>query len=170
MTAFRLSFFVAITLCTVAAQVTEQGTVDVPEQVAALVRPILDLRDQSIRACGRPGEPTRKECLTGAGYVSEQQRWQGVAVDIAKLGSQKTVASDEALVVLMCYYVGESGEHIGEVMDRGRRMLPYLRKYENHDPTIPGRSYPKSLLSSVDVKRDDFAGTIDAIKNGRKSE
>jgi hypothetical protein len=140
----------------------------VPEQVAALVRPILDLRQQSTTECGEPGESTRKACLYGTGYEHERERWRNVAEGIANLTSRKTTATDEALVVLMCYYVGESGEHIDEVINRGRQMLPYLRKYEVGTPVIPGRRYPESLLTSPGVKKDQFTGAIDAIKHGRK--
>jgi hypothetical protein len=154
----------------VAQEAGHQPSTTLPEQVAALVRPILDLRQQSITECGEPGESTRKACLYGAGYEHERERWQKVAEGIANVSSRKTTATDEALVVLMCYYVGESGEHIDEVINRGRQMLPYLRKYEARTPMIPGRRYSESLLTSPDVKKNDFTGAIDAINHGRKAD
>jgi len=46
---------------------------------------------------------------------------------IARLFKMKTRASDEALVVLMNFYVGESlqPDLVHEVTVRGKRMLPY---------------------------------------------
>ena len=171
MVACRWLFLLTVTFNTAVAQeVGQQPSTTVPQKVAALVRPILDQRQQSIMQCGEPGESTRKACLYGTGYEHERERWRNVAEGIANLTSRKTTATDEALVVLMCFYVGESGEHIDEVINRGRQMLPYLRKYEVRTPVIPGRRYSESLLTRPDVKKDDFTGAIDAINHRRKAE
>jgi hypothetical protein len=141
----------------------------VRDQVAALIRPILDLRRESIAECGQPGEATRPACLTGNGYEHERERWRSVEQGIANLISQKTAMTDEALVVLMSYYVGESGEHVDEVINRGPRMLPYLLKYRNRITVVPDRAYAESLRVSA-VKQDEFKGAIDSIRRGRKIE
>ena len=152
----------------IAQDATPQPRILVPENVAALVRPILDLRQQSTTECGEPGESTRKPCLYGTGYEHERQRWRNLSRGIGNLISRKTADTDEALVVLLCYYVGESGEHTDEIINRGRQMLPYLKKYKSRTPVIPNRTYSTSLLASRDVKKDNFIGAIDAIKHAAK--
>jgi hypothetical protein len=116
-----------------------QQQVVVPELVAAIVRPILDLREESIADCGEPGMPTEPKCLTGDGYDREQTRWWKVAEGVGAVIAQKGATADEAFVVLMCYYTGEYGDDIDAVINRGRRMLPYLQQYRKRVTTIPKR-------------------------------
>jgi hypothetical protein len=116
-----------------------QQQVVVPELVAAIVRPILDLREESIADCGEPGMPTEPKCLTGDGYDREQTRWWKVAEGVGAVIAQKGATADEAFVVLMCYYTGEYGDDIDAVINRGRRMLPYLQQYRTRVTTIPKR-------------------------------
>jgi len=136
--------------------------VPVPEQVAAEVRPMLDLRQRSIEQCGEPGTPSR--CIQGEAYEHEQQRQEQFAKLLAKLTQRKESAVDEALVVLMCFYVGESQEGTDAIVARGPRMLTYLSKYRHGRPSIPQRVYPKSMFKDPSVKADDFTGTIKAIR------
>ena len=168
----KIGYFLLLTLATVSAQGQNNAerTIVVPERVAALIRPILDLRKESTAECGQPGKATRPVCLTGTGYERERERWRNVEQRIANLISHKTAFADEALVVLMSYYVGESGEHEDEVINRGSRMLPYLLKYQNRTPVVPNRTYADSLRVSAEVKQDEFKGAVDAIRQGRKIE
>jgi hypothetical protein len=78
-------------------------------------------------------------------------------------------AADEALVVLMCFDMGESQEDTDAVIARGRRMLRLLEKYKDSDPTFPGRTYPDSLLKGSSNKSDAFQGAIRAIEHGWRS-
>lgn len=166
MAAFRWLLFLILVLSTATAQKGAKDPITVPEQVAALVRPILDLRQQSITDCGQPGEPTRKTCLT----EQEQKRWWKVGRGIASLASQKTTAADEALVVLMCYYTGESGDNEDAVINRGRRELPYLHKYSKSDPVIPQRQYSDSMRLSREAKDESFEIAVSAIGKGEKRD
>ena len=52
---------------------------------------------------------------------------------------------------------------------RGPKMAAYLRKYQNRDPQIPLRNYPRSMRKNTSIKAGDFAGTLNAIRHGRHS-
>lgn len=166
MAAFRWFLFLILALSTATAQKGGKNPVTVPEQVAALVRPILDLRQQSITDCGQAGEPTPKTCPS----EQEQKRWWNVGRGIAGLASQKTAAADEALVVLMCYYTGESGDNEDVVINRGCRELPYLHKYWKSDPVIPQRQYSDSMRLSREAKDESFQIAVSAIGKGEKRD
>jgi len=179
LTARTLRPFLFLALAFAGARAQDSGVqqeIVVPERVAALVRPILDLRQASVADCGEPGEATRQACLTGPGYEREQERWRKVEQGIGNLISHKTATTDEAttadeaLVVLMCYYTGESGDNEDGVINRGRRELPYLLKYRKSDPVIPKRAYPGSMHLAGDVKEESFQIAINAIKKGEKRD
>jgi hypothetical protein len=118
-------------------------SVAVPAQAAALVRPILDEMQK-----GREHDERRLANL------------------LYGLTQKKGPAADEALVVLMCFYVGESQEEADAVIARGKRMLPLLKKYQDKNPKIPGRTYPDSMLKGISGKDDAFEGAIKAINHG----
>ena len=73
-------------------------------------------------------------------------------------------AADEALVVLMCFDIGES--HEDAVIERGKRMLPLLNKYRERSPKVQHRSYPDSMLRGVSSKNDAFGLAVKAINLG----
>jgi len=133
-----------------AAQVNASGpnpeTVVVSAPVAVLVRPILD-----------------EESEAGP---HDQRRLGNLLYELTK---KKGPAVDEALVVLMCFYVGESQEEVDAVILRGKRMLPLLRKYEDKKPVVPGRTYPDSMLKGALSKSNAFQGAARAIQHGWKS-
>jgi hypothetical protein len=168
MAAFRLLLFLLLTIGAATAQKSDIQPVTVAEEVAALIRPTLDLRQQSITDCGKSGE--RDTCRTGIGYEREQKRWWKVGENIGNLASQKTAAADEALIVLMCYYTGESGDNEDAVINRGRRELPYLHKYWKSNPTIPKRQYSESLRLSREAKDESFRAGVNAIGKGEKRD
>jgi hypothetical protein len=121
-------------------------SVDVPAQAAALVSPILD----EIQKGTEHDESRLGDLLYG-------------------LTQKKGRAADEALVVLMCFYVGESQEETDAVIGRGKRMLPLLKKYQHKNPKIGGRTYPDSMLKGISGKDDAFGGAIKAINHGWRS-
>jgi hypothetical protein len=118
-------------------------TVVVPAHVAALVRPILDEKEGGLQQ----GESKLSKLLYG-------------------LTQEQGQAADEALVVLMCFDLGESQEEIDAVIARGRKMLPLLKKYQKKNPKIPERNYPDAMLKGTSSKADAFAGAVRAIKHG----
>src|SRR5216684_6646206 len=81
-------------------------SVVVPAQVAALLRPILDEKQKG----AQHDESRLSKLLYG-------------------LTQKQGHAADEALVVLMCFEVGESQEETDAVIGRGKRMLLLLNKY-----------------------------------------
>jgi len=83
----------------------------------------------------------------------------------------KAPAGNEALVVLLHYYIGEAtGEdNTVEIIDRGKKMLPYLKKYQTHTPQIPNRDY-KELLLERKTSQMSFREIIAAIERGDKVE
>src|SRR3954468_14130154 len=90
-------------------------SVAVPAQVAALVRPILDEKQKG----AQHDESRLSKLLYG-------------------LTQKQGHTADEALVVLMCFDVGESQEETDAVIGRGKRMLPLLKKYQDKNPKIAG--------------------------------
>jgi hypothetical protein len=118
----------------------------VPAQAAALVRPILDEVQKGVEH-----DETRLSNL------------------LYGLTQTKGRAADEALVVLMCFYVGESQEETDAVIARGKRMLPLLGKYQSRNPEVPGRTYSASMLKGTSSKDDAFEGAVKAIHHGWRS-
>jgi hypothetical protein len=138
----------------------------VPERAALLIRPLLDLRQEAVNQCGLQDE----KCRDGEAYERQQQRWRKVGGLLYRLTRRRSADADEALVVLMCFYIGESQEERDAVITRGRRMLPLLRKYLHGVPVVPGREYSTLLLKPEEIKTAEFAGAMKAIeKRGAKN-
>lgn len=118
----------------------------VPAQVAALLRPILDEKQK--------------------GAQHDERRLSNLLYDLTRKQSH---SADEALVVLMCFDVGESQEETDAVIARGKKMLRLLKKYQDSTPRIPGRTYPHSMLKGTSNKADTFEGVVKAINQGWNS-
>jgi hypothetical protein len=126
-----------------------------PLDVQEKVTPILDL------------------CAVATTSQGERQNvasWQAAKL-IAKLADIKTNSSDEALVVLMSFYIGEAtGEDLlHQVTVRGKRMLPLLLKYHNSSIIFifSQKNYPSSLLLAADVKKQNFDEVIKSVRAGK---
>ena len=126
-----------------------ENEIIVPEAVALLVRPILDAHSEYITA-RRAGERTSERIMSELLY---------------SLTENESSDADEALVVLTCFYIGESQEDSDEVISRGTKMLVYLGKYKNKSPIILGMDYPDLIRRRNNY---GFEGTIMAIKQGRR--
>lgn len=124
-----------------------------PMDVQEKVRPILDLCQQAETA---QGEAQNAAFFEAAKLTGE-------------LFQAKTKSSDEALVVLMNFYIGEAtGEDLlHQVTIRGKRMLPLLMKYRDARVMFPKREYPSSMLLSPDVKRENFDNVIKSVRAGK---
>jgi hypothetical protein len=138
----------------------------VSDDVAVLVRSILDVEAASIIRC-RSTKP--QSCTQGQEYEEDLVRSRQVDELTANLLRKHGPTADEALVVLLAFYVGESnGEDIlFAITARGRRMLPWLRKYDHHAPTIKERSYPQTLLLPEETRTQIFNLAIDSVVHGR---
>jgi hypothetical protein len=124
-----------------------------PRDVQELVQPILDL------------------CADANASQGERQNaavWQTGKL-MSMLFQMKTKTSDEALVVLMNFYVGESlGEDwVHQITVRGKRMLPLLLKYRNARVIFSQRKYPSSILLAHDVKKEFFENAIESVTAGK---
>jgi hypothetical protein len=153
MKTFLINKTVVILITLLAAGANAATAVTPSKPAEALVTPILDLLVQA-------------KSLNG-----EQQQaayWQSGKL-LGRLFQLKTRASDEAMVVLMDFYVGEASgaDLLHQVTVRGKRMLPLLFKYRNSSVVFTNREYPSFLLSREDVKIEDFDATIGSIKAGR---
>ncbi len=136
-----------------ALQVVSAAEIVPPKEVQVLLKPILDLRAKA--------ESSQGEQQQSAFVQSEKL--------ISNLFQKKSRAADEALVVLMNFYVGESlqTDLLHQVTTRGKRMLPLLLKYEQAPVVFPRLKYPKSLLVADDVRKKSFDDAIEAVKTGR---
>jgi hypothetical protein len=166
-TVFCVFVFISGAVTTSAASSEKAHVVVLSEQVAGLVKLLLDLREQSINECGEPGSPSK--CIGGEAYDHERVRTRRFEELLHGLTRQPGKSGDEALVTLMCFYIGESEEELDAVIKRGKRMLPLLEKYKQNTPVIRDKRYPHSMYKASASKKEYFDGAIEAIKAGRHS-
>jgi hypothetical protein len=59
--------------------------------------------------------------------------------------------ADEAIAALLHVYVGEaaSGDMECEIIHRGQRMLPYLKRFQSCMPCVKGISIPHGLMDDL---------------------
>jgi hypothetical protein len=146
----RLFLVIALTLGLHTAATA--ATVVPPSDVQEKVRPILDLcRQAKATHSGRQNT-----------MFLETERLTG------KLFQDKAKSSDEALVVLLNFYVGEAtGQDVlHHITVRGKRMLPLLLKYRDAHVILPKGNYA-SILLPADVRKEGFDDAIKSIKAGK---
>ena len=124
------------------------ASVHVPKPAAALAAPVLNAMVDV-----RSGE--------------NQRNLRALDDAVEAVCNKRTPASDEALAVLLQFYVGEhSSEDIScELVHRGRRVLPFLEKYHGRQIVVPG----------VDMSRTEPLDTLyeevrHRIRAGEKCE
>jgi len=134
-------------------QASGQAFVDVAPAVGMRVTPVLDAIVKS-----RKAPPTASPIV----------EWFKVEKPVTRVIEDKSRAADEALVVLLQFYIGEStSEDLNhEITKRGRRMLPYLRKYRRGLVHIPGRRYPDSIRLDPETWKENIDADIDSIRKG----
>jgi hypothetical protein len=145
-----MSLILAIALNLQMANVTP--AIVPPKDVQEMVKPILALCSQ--------GEAPQGEHQSGA--------WQAAKLTGVLLCSS-TKSSDEGLVVLMNFYIGESpGNDLRhQVTVRGKRMLPLLLKYRAAHVAFSDRNYPPAILLPADVREADFDEVIKSVRDGK---
>ena len=126
--------------------------IQVPDKPATLVKPILDAMRLAVKK--QPVDESEGSPFWHSGEL------------LGRLFKDRSRASDEALIVLLSYYLGESngGDLVDEITERGRRMLPYLERYECCLARIPGRQYPDRMVLPSEVRRSLFEEAITNIK------
>ena len=163
-----LLLFGAFWVSSVRAQ-TQHANVQplLPKSVADLIIPVLDIRYESIQECGT-GKDFR--CTSGGPAADRDiARWHKIEKLVARLMKNNSPSGDQAVVLLLQYYVGESEstDLVTNVTARGKRVLPYLLRYRDLVPQIPARSYPASILTESEFRKTEFDQAIDAIKSGK---
>ncbi len=145
--------FLVVALMIALQTISSASTVIPASDVQKRVQPILDL--------------CRKAKAAAAGADQNTAFFEAARLT-GKLFKDTTKASDEALIVLMNFYVGEAtGEDVlHHVTIRGRRMLPLLLKYRDARVIFPKKDYA-SILLPADVRREDFDSAIKSIKAGK---
>jgi hypothetical protein len=158
--------FAAVQIPSASAQTKPAVDEVLPKSSADLVVPILDLRYESIQECGFGQD---YHCTDGPGFHHQELRWKKIEKLIARLMKDSTPSADRAAVVLLQYYVGESeGEDLlNNVTTRGKRVLPYLLKYRELIPRLPGRSYPGLMIIDRQYRQARFDEAIRAVKRGK---
>lgn len=70
-----------------------------------------------------------------------------LASSLEKLFANPTKEADEAVVILMSFYLGEdNGEELDEnLRHRGPRMIPILERYLREEPTSLLTRYPRAM-------------------------
>lgn len=124
-----------------------------PPKWEALVRPVLEARCEAVKS---------EKDLPSAEYDRK------VNEEAAKVAKDRTEAGDEAVVVLMDYWLGE-GAGLGlsvEITERGKRLLPLLKKYGKEPPPLP--SPCKYATQDEDVRQAIFKQLTEMVEKGEK--
>jgi hypothetical protein len=115
-----------------------------PKRVRALVRPVFAAYSRVLRA-------------------ETEETANGLENTLAHVFKDKSSVGDEALAVLLGFYLGEhSGEDIScELVSRGSRVLKKLEKYRSATIVIPG-----APQGSLRAKSAEYTGLIARIRSG----
>lgn len=86
-----------------------------------------------------------------------------------KVLDDQSSTGDEALVVLLNFYIGEAngGDLLHQVTLRGRRLMPLLIKYKTAAVTLKMASRVDSLRLPPRVRQQNFTTAMDFIGKGR---
>lgn len=83
---------------------------------------------------------------------------------------QEDAAADEALVILLNFYIGESrGTDVWEnVVDRGSRMMPLLKKYRTHPKELPSVKCKTRIRLTSDSATEALDSAMLAISSAEQ--
>jgi hypothetical protein len=125
----------------VAVAPSEASVATVPKAAARLVAPVL-------------------QAMISVRSSENEQTLMALDDAVERVCNRNNRASDEALAVLIEFYVGEhSGEDIScELVRRGMRVLPLLAKYHHHKIVVPG--VDMSRTEPLDTLYDDVRERI----------
>ncbi len=142
--------FVILTVGQMPAYV-HAGGMTVRRDVAKLVTPILDTRLDSEQCSSKDVSFNNAERLLG------------------QLFKLQTSASNEALAVLLNFYLGESAdaELLHEITKRGPKMLRILERYKATIPVFRNRRYPPCLSLERSTITKTFDQAVEAIQSGK---
>jgi hypothetical protein len=116
-----------------------------PERVRALIRPVFTAYSRVLR------EET-------------EETSNGLEHALTRVFKDKSSVRDEALAVLLGFYLGEhSGEDIScELVSRGRRVLKKLEKYRYATIVVPG-----APQGSLRAQPGEYSGVIARVRSGK---
>jgi hypothetical protein len=86
-----------------------------------------------------------------------------------KVLDDRSFVGDEALVVLLNFYVGEAngGDLLHQITLRGRRILPLLTKYQRANVLLKSNSHFDSLRLPPRMRKQNFTTSTDFISKGK---
>ena len=154
-----LTLFIYAALHSPLPVVAQDTAVEVPEASARLARPILDLQKAWLQCSGHRN-------VASCDFGTQNERQSKISRLLFDLSRNETTPADEALVVLTCFYIGESQEEADAIIARGRRMLPLVERYRKASPVLPDRDYPSSMARKD--KQQHFKGLTHAIEHHRR--
>jgi hypothetical protein len=94
---------------------------------------------------------------------------EAVGVPLARLLEDNSAEADQAVVMLLDYYLGEAYDEdvLHNVTLRGRRALPHLLRFSTQRPSLEGIDPPESIILSKDERDRRFTVAIEHVKSGR---
>jgi hypothetical protein len=94
---------------------------------------------------------------------------EAVGVPLARLLEDNNAESDQAVVMLLDYYLGEAYDEdvLHNITLRGRRTLPHLVRFSTQRPSLEGIDPPEAIILSKDERDRRFTLAIEHVKSGR---
>jgi hypothetical protein len=79
--------------------------------------------------------------------TDDEAGWKEVEERLNELYGNSTAEADEAVIILMSFYLGEhNGEELSEdLMMRGPRMIPLINRYLREEPASLLARFPKRM-------------------------
>ncbi len=124
-----------------------------PPKWEALITPVLKARCEAVKS---------DKDVPAAEYDRK------VAQEVKKVLDDTTEVGDEATVILLDYWLGEGvGLPLGaEITQRGKRLLPLLKKYRKEPPPLP--SPCKYATLDEDIRQAMFQQITEMVEAGEK--
>ncbi len=124
-----------------------------PPKWQALITPVLKARCEAVKS---------EKDLPAAEYDRK------VSEEVKKVVDDTTETGDEATVILLDYWLGEgAGLPLGvEITERGKRLLPLLKKYRKEPPPLPTPC--KYAILDEDIRQAMFQQLTEMVEAGEK--
>lgn len=118
--------------------------------VIAVAFPPVGCKRREVRSGNAPYEMAANVLDIGVEALARDDggpNWQELDRRLERLFANNSKEGDEAVVILMSFYLGEhNGEELEEnVLSRGPRMMPILERYLREEPSSLIQQYPKRV-------------------------
>lgn len=140
----RASFLLLTVLICFVAEAGRPKPIEVSSRVTRLILPAIF----AATAVNRVDSPENREAVVRA---------------LHPLIARRAADTDEALAILLGFFLPEDS-HLAlrcEVLSRGKRLAPLLRKYRNREPELRGHVYSPALIGPY-TEYDDVLGQLRA--------